>query len=295
MNEPSIESSSDIPAANRIGRHRIAYHGRPAPAAPPASTSSATSVAVSNPSPNSTPIGYICRGLVTVLVSRPRNRFIRPRLFSCSSSCVLVVAARLHLAEHLDDPEQDHDVDRGDHVEEGAGDERADPVGHLVQVRAVVLDRPVERADADREQEREREHDRRVPEREPEADAQRALALAHQLARRVVDRRDVVGVERVPQPERVRRHADPDRERPRRCRGGSAWARRARSASGSRPRGDRRRPAPSSTASASGPRSSEAQNARRPGRRWPIPTVAACTVSSFTRGRPNERLPGIRP
>jgi high-affinity nickel-transport protein len=33
-----------------------------------------------------------------------------------------------------------------------------------------------------------------VAQREPEADAQRALALAHQLARRVVDRGDVVGV-----------------------------------------------------------------------------------------------------
>ena len=46
MNAPSIVSSSDIPAANRIGRHRIAYHGNPPAAAPPASTSSETSVAV---------------------------------------------------------------------------------------------------------------------------------------------------------------------------------------------------------------------------------------------------------
>ena len=29
MNEPSIVSSSDMPAANRIGRQRIAYHGSP--------------------------------------------------------------------------------------------------------------------------------------------------------------------------------------------------------------------------------------------------------------------------
>ena len=36
MNEPSIVSSSDIPAAKSTGRHRIAYHGSPAPAAPPA-------------------------------------------------------------------------------------------------------------------------------------------------------------------------------------------------------------------------------------------------------------------
>ena len=54
------------------------------------------------------------------------------------------------------------------------------------------------------------------PEREPEPDAQRPLALAHQLAGRVVDRRDVVGVERVAHPERVRGDPDPDRERPRR-------------------------------------------------------------------------------
>ena len=59
MNDPSIESISDMPAANRIGRHRIAYHGSPAAPALPAITSSATSVAVSNPSPNSMPSGYI--------------------------------------------------------------------------------------------------------------------------------------------------------------------------------------------------------------------------------------------
>ena len=40
MNEPSIVSNSDMPAANRIGRHRIAYQGSPAPAAPPARKSS---------------------------------------------------------------------------------------------------------------------------------------------------------------------------------------------------------------------------------------------------------------
>ena len=53
----------------------------------------------------------------TVLVSLPRKRFISPRLSSCSSSCCLVVASGPHLAEHLDDPEQDHDVDRRDHVQ----------------------------------------------------------------------------------------------------------------------------------------------------------------------------------
>ena len=66
---------------------------------------------------------------------------------------------------------------------------------------------------ADRDQEREREHDRRMPQREPEPDAQRPLALAHQLAGRVVDRRDVIGVKRVAQSQRVGGDSDPDRER----------------------------------------------------------------------------------
>jgi hypothetical protein len=82
MNDPSIVSSSDIPAANRTGRQRIAYHGSPAPAAPPASTSRATSVAVSKPRPKSAPIGYIWWGLATIFVIPPKKRFISPRLSS---------------------------------------------------------------------------------------------------------------------------------------------------------------------------------------------------------------------
>ena len=42
-----------------------------------------------------------------------------------------------------------------------------------------------------------------MPEREEEADAHRALAVLQQLASGVVDRGDVVGVERVTQPEGV--------------------------------------------------------------------------------------------
>jgi hypothetical protein len=82
-------------------------------------------------------------------------------------------------------------------------------------MRAVILDRPLQGAHAERDQQRQREHDRRVTEGEPEPDAQRALAFLHQLAGRVVDRRDVIGIERMPQPERVGRHPDPDRERAR--------------------------------------------------------------------------------
>jgi hypothetical protein len=59
--------------------------------------------------------------------------------------------------------------------------------------RACVPHGPAERPDPDRDQKRECEHDREVPEREEEeADAQRSVALRHQLAGGVVDRRDMV-------------------------------------------------------------------------------------------------------
>ncbi len=86
MNEPSIVSSSDMPAAKRTGRQRIAYHGRPDPAAPAARKSSATSVAVSKPRPNRIPSGYICHGARIARVKRPSTRFMSPRDWSCASS-----------------------------------------------------------------------------------------------------------------------------------------------------------------------------------------------------------------
>src|SRR6202011_2067868 len=74
------------------------------------------------------------------------------------------------------------------------------------------LDRTVERLYTDRQQKREHEHDRRVSEREEETDAHRALALAHDLPRSVVNARDVIGVKRLAQPERVGRNAGTDGE-----------------------------------------------------------------------------------
>jgi hypothetical protein len=64
--------------------------------------------------------------------------------------------------------------------------------------RAASLELRSQRMHAGGEQQREHEHDRGVPEREEEPDAQRPLAFRHQLASGVVDRGDVVGVERVP-------------------------------------------------------------------------------------------------
>ena len=86
MNDPSIVSSSDMPAANSTGRHMIAYTGRPLEAAPAARNSSATSVAVSNPRPNSMPKGYMCQDALTRADTGPRILLMKPREPSSRSS-----------------------------------------------------------------------------------------------------------------------------------------------------------------------------------------------------------------
>ena len=75
-----------IAAANRIGRLRIAQNGRPAATVVPARTRKATSVAVSNPRPNSTPSGYIFHGASIERAIGPKNRIMKPRELRCFSS-----------------------------------------------------------------------------------------------------------------------------------------------------------------------------------------------------------------
>ena len=87
--------------------------------------------------------------------------------------------------------------------QERAGDRGADVAAEVLEAG----DPRVDRLRRDREAGGEREDDRRVAEREEEADAHRALAVLQELARRVVDRGDVVGVEGVTQAERVRERA----------------------------------------------------------------------------------------
>jgi len=106
----------------------------------------------------------------------------------------------LHLAEDADDVEEDHEVEQPDQEQERPGDRRADVAAVLLEAG----DLRVDRLRGHCERGREREDDRRVAEREEEAGCERALAVLQELARRVVDRRDVVGVEGVPQAERVR-------------------------------------------------------------------------------------------
>ena len=223
MNDPSIESISDIPAANRIGSGRMAYHGAPAAPAPPAMTRSATSLAVSNPRPNSNPTGIHVPRLVHGIGQAAEQTVHQPATVQLPLESGLVVASAPHLPEHLHDAEQDHDVDRSDQVEEAPGHCGADRGGGLAERRVRILHGPVERTHADRDQERKNEHDRRVSERKPETDAQRPLARSHQLARGVVDRGDVIRIERVSQPQRVRGDPNPERQHPRLARVVPAW------------------------------------------------------------------------
>lgn len=86
-----------------------------------------------------------------------------------------------------------------------------------MQGGAVVAERLGEGPNAQRQSQRDGEDDRRVTEGEPGADGDGPLALLQQLPRRVVDRRDMVGVEGVPRPEQIGGQADPKSER--RCAG----------------------------------------------------------------------------
>ena len=111
-----------------------------------------------------------------------------------------------------DDRYQDDDVEDGDDVEERARHQRADESGVVVQARAAVLDPLVEGFDPEVEQHGEDEHDGGVTEGEEEPDRERSLALGHELAGRVVDGRDVVGVEGVAQAQGVGQRAGTDPE-----------------------------------------------------------------------------------
>ena len=125
-----------------------------------------------------------------------------------SRSCFVVLPAP-HAPEDADDLEQHEQVERSDQEQERARDGGADrrPVGLQRRDRSSASSR------GHRQPGREREDDRRVAEREEEAGAERALPVLQQLPCRVVDRRDVVGVEGVPQPERVRERGEAGQRR----------------------------------------------------------------------------------
>ena len=214
MKQPSIVSSRLIPAANRIGRVRIAYHGSENAAAPPASTSRPTSVAVSKPRPNSSADRVHLPGLGDRLGGTGEDAVHEAALVEL----LLERAPRRNVPRRIrrntfDDADEDDQVDDADDVEEHAGDGGADQ-RRWSAAGWRSRSRPARRARG--RPTASRRHSANTieewPEGEPEADRQRALALGHQLAGGVVDRGDVVGVEGVPHPQGVGGDAEADAE-----------------------------------------------------------------------------------
>ena len=129
---------------------------------------------------------------------------MKPRALSWSSSSRLVEVAPAHAQEDPHDARQDQQVEDPDQEQERA----RDASGRSARSPGAASSRrsrpsPLRPLMPSANRPASSEHDRRVPEREEEADAERPLAVGHQLARGVVDRADVVGVERVAQAERV--------------------------------------------------------------------------------------------
>jgi hypothetical protein len=118
----------------------------------------------------------------------------------------MAVLPCLRLSPQLEDIEQDDEIEEPDQEQEGAGHAGADDAAEVLERGQCVLDGRCDEDDADGKG----EHDRRMTQRKEEADAQRPLALLQHEPHRVVDRRDVIGVEGVPQPEHVGDEAEPD-------------------------------------------------------------------------------------
>ena len=71
---PSVVSISVIPAVNRTGSARMACQAMCSDASSAVVVSRATSVAVSKPSPKTTPTGYSFHSLSMAFIQRPKKR-----------------------------------------------------------------------------------------------------------------------------------------------------------------------------------------------------------------------------
>ena len=124
----------------------------------------------------------------------------------------VVVLPLSHFPGDPDDGDQHEEIEQADEVEKGPRDRRTNDPGPFVKCRGVVSHGSVKGTDPEVQHQREEEDDRRVPEREEVSDAERPLAVLDQLARRIVYRRDVVGVEGVAHAERVGEDPCPEAE-----------------------------------------------------------------------------------
>ena len=108
----------------------------------------------------------------------------------------------VHAAQH--DEIGDRDDEQKQRRRRGSDDAADLAVGHQFRAQRVRGQRHRKRSDHD---------DGRMPEREEEADRDRPLALLHQLARHIVDRGDMVGIDRMAQPEAIGQHRGADQDR----------------------------------------------------------------------------------
>ena len=143
MKAPSAVSIRHMPAANRIGSESTARNGTWCVATPAASASSPTSVAVSKPSPNRTPSGYICQ-LDLDPAAKPADEeavheaAVEQPLPRAAPGRTLPAA---HVAEDPDDVEQHEQVEDADDPEERPRDARADVAAVVLERRDLRVDR----------------------------------------------------------------------------------------------------------------------------------------------------------
>jgi hypothetical protein len=126
---------------------------------------------------------------------RPNNPRDERKTFSSSS----VGLASPYALEEPVHAHQHEEIDDRDANQEEHRHQRADHAADLDQPGEALL----QTARSQSNDQRGGKHDRGVAEREEEADCDRPLALLHQLAGDVVDRGDVIRVDRVPQSEAI--------------------------------------------------------------------------------------------
>ena len=129
---------------------------------------------------------------------RPAEAADEPALHEEIVDALLVVAAAgANVAKRAHDLDQHEQIDERDQIEKERRNGGADRRSHVLQSRKRASDRGGREGDRNGQC----DDDRRVPERKEKPDGNRALVLRHQLSRDVVDRRNVIRVDRVPQPE----------------------------------------------------------------------------------------------
>ncbi len=140
----------------------------------------------------------------------PSRRVTTPREARCRSSASSS-GPPLRRPRKTPDAREGLEVEQPDGQEEASGGHGAGRAQHGVDGRA-TSDQCRGRTRAEGQHRGEHEHHPGVPHGEPEPDRPRSTALGQQLARRVVDGRDVVGVQGVTQAEHVGGDAEADAE-----------------------------------------------------------------------------------